>query len=302
MRSLGLLNADDWTQRVLGVARYQAPSGARSPYKPLLLLWLIGRVTNGSGSSVTFREAEEPLANLLTPHAIASTTPQPAVPFAALASDPELWSVHLASGADFGSFPWPSRRNARFLRAESATGQLAPRFFAALGDRRLRDRVVNELLFSEFPKALHRHILTEVGLNHHVLLHHPADDPEFRRRVIRAYDMRCAMCGFGMAIGKQSLTIGLEAAHIKMPSKGGPYEVDNGLLLCDGHRTMFDWGALGIDSERRICVSEAIVAATPVQGDALSALRGRPIRCSHRTENRPSREYTEWHRANIFKH
>lgn len=302
MQTPGLLSADAWAQRVLSVIKYQAPSGARAPYKPLLMLWLIGRVMTGGGSAVTFREAEEPLAGLLAPHAIASSTPQPAIPFAALASDSELWSVNLASGVDFGSVPWPSRRNARFLRDESATGHLAPRFFAALGDGGVRDRVVNELLFSEFPEALHRHILAEVGLAHHVPLHRPADDPEFRRRIMRAYDMRCAMCGFGVAIGSQSLTIGLETAHIKMPSKGGPHEVDNGLLLCNGHRTMFDWGALGIDTERRICVSEAVVAATVAEGASLLSLQHRPIRCSHRTEDRPSREYTEWHRANIFKH
>lgn len=297
-----LLSADDWVRRILEVNRYKAPSGTRSPYKPLLLLWLIGRVANGHGSAVMFRDAEESLARLLAPHAIASTKPQPAIPFAALANDPALWSVTLANGDAFDTVPRPSRRNARFLRDESATGRLAPRFVAALGDGELRDRVANELLMGEFPESLHPHILTEVGLARHVRLHRPTQDPEFRRNVMDAYGRRCAMCGFSIAMSNRSLAVGLEAAHIKMPSKGGPYEVANGMLLCELHRSMFDWGALGIDEHNRISVSSQMTSSDAVGLTSLLPLQDRPLRCPHRQAEHPSPDYIAWHRQHIFKH
>ena len=63
----------------------------------------------------------------------------------------------------------------------------------------------------------------------------------------------------------------------------------------------FAWGALGIDNEWRICVSDAFISTTTAEGDALLTLKNRPIHCSRRTTERPNREYTEWHRKYIFK-
>lgn len=302
MESTRLLSADDWVQRVFDVNRYKTPSGARSPYKPLLLLWLIGRVANGDGSAVTFRDAEESVAKLLAPHAIASTRPEPAIPFAALASDAELWSVTLASETPFGATDWSRRRNPRFLRDESATGRLAPRFFAALGDDGIRDRVVNELLMSEFPESIHAQILIDVGLAQHVRLHSTAHDPRFQRSVLTAYGLRCAVCGFGVAVSSRSLAIGLNTTHIKMPSKGGPHEIVNGLLLCDLHRSMFDWGVLGIDERHHICVSDHMTSSDTTGTTALLPLQDTPLRRPRRRSEQPSPDYLAWHRQYIFKH
>ena len=228
---VGLLSADSWTNGFWRSPNTSAPAQGRRTSPALLV---IGRVAMAAARQVMFRDAED-LWRTCWHHthrfdgAATSVLSCASQRFGA-------WQVDLASGVDFGSIPWPRRRNARFLREESATGRLAPRFFAALGDKRLRDRIVNELLLNEFPEELHRHILVEVGLVHHVPLHRSADDLEFRRRVMRATESLrgCADSAFPSETVVQLAS----RRHTSRCQSGRPVQVDNGLLLCDGHRTV----------------------------------------------------------------
>lgn len=174
--------SDVWIDRVLQMTRFRAKSGTRAPYKPLLLLWLVGRLANGRGNAATFVEAEDEVGRLLSSHRVAVTPPSAANPFVYMASDAELWSVRTSDGDDIRAMPQRIRENSKFLR-EHATGRLAPRFAAALADHELRDHLVGELLRSEFPETLHEGILAEVGLAQHVRLASTPRDPKFQRIV-----------------------------------------------------------------------------------------------------------------------
>ena len=67
----------------------------------------------------------------------------------------------------------------------------------------------------------------------------------FRAALLRAYDCKCAICGFGFMEA-------LEAAHIIPWSKAKPEErisPRNGLLLCSNHHKLFDSGVLIITED-----------------------------------------------------
>jgi putative restriction endonuclease len=48
--------------------------------------------------------------------------------------------------------------------------------------------------------------------------------------VLRAYEYRCAVCAYDGQVRK--ISVGIEAAHVKWFSHGGPDVVENGLSLC----------------------------------------------------------------------
>src|SRR4030095_16875985 len=86
-------------------------------------------------------------------------------------------------------------------------------------------RLARELITAHFPQSLHRDICATVGLQLDDL---PGDqateqrlvrEADFRPRIIRAYEYRCAVTGWDLRVGH--IEVGLEAAHIKWDSAGG---------------------------------------------------------------------------------
>jgi putative restriction endonuclease len=75
---------------------------------------------------------------------------------------------------------------------------------------------------------------------------------DFRRRVLTAYDHRCAACGVQLAL--------IEAAHIEPVSNpGSTDETKNGIALCVLHHAAFDTRLISIDEAYRIQISRARV-------------------------------------------
>jgi HNH endonuclease len=58
--------------------------------------------------------------------------------------------------------------------------------------------------------------------------------------VLTAYEYRCAVCGFDVRLG--SVSIALDAAHIRWHQAGGADLEKNGLALCVLHHKTFDLG------------------------------------------------------------
>ncbi|MFX0575112.1 HNH endonuclease [Nocardia nepalensis] len=77
--------------------------------------------------------------------------------------------------------------------------------------------------------------------------------PEFRGRILLAYDNRCAVC----AVGHGQL---LDAAHIIAdPKEHGSADVDNGLCLCKIHHAAFDANLLGISPDYQIHIGAKLM-------------------------------------------
>lgn len=116
--------------------------------------------------------------------------------------------------------------------------------------------------------------------------------------MLSAYEYRCAVCGMDLRIG--SVTVGLEAAHIKWHQAHGPDVVDNGLALCVLHHKLFDLGALTVDVKGRVLVSEQVYGTAGFD-EALMRHHGQAVRAPVRPEHRPGPEFVQWHLEWVFK-
>lgn len=289
--------ADYWVERVKSIRRFtRRDRDARAPYKPLLLLWLIGRVVDGRPAEVAFSEVESDLKLLMHRYRLGRSV-RVGFPFVYLGTAPELWSVRDSNGNDVSKMPQATKESPVFLRKE-AVGALSPEFELAMHDPEARSAVVNALLGMEFPETLHDDILGEVNLRHVVSVQKEARDPRFRDTVLRAYENRCSFCGYDLSLGGSP--VGVDAAHVQMRSKGGPDRIENGMALCVRDHRLFDFGALGLDHDHRILVSEHLILSDGTTSAQIRSLVGERIRRPLRRYRLPALEHIDWHTKNIF--
>ena len=126
----------------------------------------------------------------------------------------------------------------------------------------LIDNVVINLLERNFSPSLHHDILDAVGLYLGVdkvdkweSVMRCKRNPTFRLNVLNAYHEQCCVCKCDIM---NSAAVALETGHIKMHSAGGPDDVKNGLALCVIHHKLFDIGALTVDRDIKVRVSEKV--------------------------------------------
>jgi len=164
-----------------------------------------------------------------------------------------------------------------------------PGLVAAIAERTL-DR--------NFPRSLRQDILDAVGLNlEREVVSRRKRDPEFRRRVLTAYEFRCAVCGFDVRLG--SVSIALDAAHIRWHQAGGPDEETNGLALCVLHHKTFDLGAFTV-AKGVVLVSDQVHGTSGFH-ETLMAYHVGTVREPQRREWRPESRHLAWHRREVFK-
>ena len=289
--------ADYWVARVRSIRRFtRRDKDARAPYKPLLLLWLIGRLAEGQPAEVSFKEAELDLKLLMHRYRLGRNV-RAAYPFVYLGQSPELWTVKDSSGRDVTKLPQKTKESPPFLR-QGAVGALATEFELALHDPQVRSAVVNALLQMEFPETLHEEILDDVGLGHLVVPAPSRRDPGFKSTVLLAYENCCSFCGYSGSL--RGAPVGLDAAHVKMRSHSGPDRIDNGLALCALHHRLFDRGALGLDEDLRILVSQHMMLREDESPVPVKELVGAPMRLPQPGHEAPAVRFVKWHYRNLF--
>ncbi|TMV10332.1 hypothetical protein FGK63_04540 [Ruegeria sediminis] len=166
---------------------------------------------------------------------------------------------------------------------------------------KLIDLVAINLLERNFPPSLHPDILEAVGLylgqDELEVVFRKKRDPRFRDIVLTAYFEQCAICRYDIKMN--GAAVALEAAHIQMQSAGGPDEVNNGLALCVIHHKLFDLGAITVDQNMNVHVSERFVGDW---GRKLhDEFHGKPIASPRRETMAPLPQYIHWHNEQIFK-
>lgn len=300
--------ADAWIETIRSIPQYQGAKGVRAPYKPLLLLWLIGQMTDGHGPEFRFEDARSDLGDLLEAFRVGATRPKPEHPFVYLGSRPELWQVTDRSGEDIFKMSEPldafksapARETVGFLRHE-ATGRVSDKFVEAIRDPSQRERIVSFLLESEFPASTHEDVLSRVGIRL-TEVGTPGRDPEFREMVLLAYEYKCAFCDFGAYLRGRPVSI--DAAHIRMHAKQGPSVIENGVALCALHHRLFDSGAIGLkmqNDERKVLVSQHLNVLDDPSSRPLLALSGEPMRLPQLGYSPPDKDHIDWHYENLFK-
>jgi putative restriction endonuclease len=114
----------------------------------------------------------------------------------------------------------------------------------------------------------------------------------FRVLVTEAYQRRCAVTG------ERALPV-LQASHIRPVTEGGGHRVDNGVLLRSDVHTLFDRGYVTITPDERFRVSRRLRDDFD-NGEAYYALEGEELWLPKTADDRPSREFLEWHNDAVF--
>jgi hypothetical protein len=108
--------------------------------------------------------------------------------------------------------------------------------------------------------------------------------PEFRKRLLGAYDFKCAVTGCDAPDA-------LEAAYI-VPYRGRlTNDPTNGLLLRSDVHTLFDLGKLAVDTR-----TMTVILADDMLSTNYRILAGRPLRYPQQESQRPSTDSLDLHR------
>ena len=279
--------------------------GQRAPHKPLLILYAIGRLLRDGTRLIPYAEIEVDLGRLLQQFAPRRSIQGTQFPFWRLQND-EVWEVtHVetirltASGDALVSD----------LRCYKVSGGFTDSIFHKLqSDSRLALQIIQLLLNGHFPPTLHKDILQEAGIEssfHVDTLDLPLRlptalrrDPNFRLSILKAYEYKCAVCGFDVKLG--NTPVALEAAHIKWHQAGGPDETVNGLALCSLHHKLFDRGAFTLSQELEILVSDEAHGFIGLQ-EWLIKFHGKGINFPQRQSYCPKPNFIGWHIREVFQ-
>jgi putative restriction endonuclease len=128
-----------------------------------------------------------------------------------------------------------------------------------------------------------------------VLTSRAVRDRAFRKRILEAYDCRCALTGFKFINGGGRAEA--EAAHIRSVEANGPDIITNGIALSGTVHWMFDRGLISLSDDLQILLSKKINDI-----DGVRKLIN-PDGIAHLPKNpawRPHPRYLTWHREECF--
>lgn len=271
--------------------------GKRAPHKPLLLLYALGQWQHGV-KKINWTEHEARLQQLLEPFANGKSSMEH--PFLRLTHDA---NGHLWSLTNY-AYQTGDGYTAKKLREANVTAHLGKNITDFLeSDPMALHELAAFILDQEFPSTLHDDILSACGIAYEMVPSTAQErerrrDPNFREKVLTAYNRRCAICGYDVRLGDQ--LIGLEAAHIRWHNKGGPDITPNGLALCALHHKLFDFGLLGFSEEAKLLVSRK-ANGTDALVEQVLRYEGQGLSLPRFTEDHPAPEYFAWQRKEVFR-
>jgi putative restriction endonuclease len=274
----------------------------RAAHKPLLLLLALARVQRGESRLMSFqRDVERKLVELLDEFGPPRQVQHPNFPFWRLQND-GLWDIpERIAILEGDSVNRSGDVPVSVLRGHDAHGGLPEDLDAALrADPQLVQRIAGMLLDDNFAPSLHDAILDAVGMPWVVVdtRRRKRRDPGFRDAILRIYEYRCAVCGYAGRLGMRLLN--LEAAHVRWHAHDGPDELDNGVAMCSFHHRAFDRGAIGLDRERRILVSQEVHGGELTE-HWLLRWSGKPLASPQLGQPGPAPAYIDWHRSEVFR-
>ena len=277
--------------------------GERAVHKPLLVLYTIGKLLSSKERFISFADTEKDLRNLLKEFGPWRTNYRPQDPFWRLRNeDDKVWEIPNEHIIREGK-----RKNGKStgdaiigdLREHGVGGFLEPITHELQENPKLALEIAKDLLDAHFPSTYHEDILQAVGISYLTLVPYSKPrDPKFRENILKAYEYRCAVCGFDVKLRNQP--VALEAAHIKWHRAGGPDTEINGLALCSLHHKLFDRGAFRLSLEWEILVSDEACGHVGFQ-EWLMRFHTEKIKLPQRQSYYPDEECIQWHVKEVFK-
>jgi putative restriction endonuclease len=291
------VDEEELFQRLRSFRQWQA-GDQRAPHKPLLLLLALGNVQRGGERLQAFNDLEEPLARLLAEFGPPRRNQQPRYPFWRLQAD-ELWEV--VGQPELAVHPRNSDPALALLRQQETRGGLPPHLDGQLrANPEWLERAAQLLLDDHFPPSVHEDIALAVGLQLGAATARgrPGRDPQFRLEVLRAYEYTCAVCGYDGQL--ETVSVGVEAAHVRWWAHRGPDTLDNALALCALHHRAFDRGVISLDEDYTVMIS-SLFRGGPGARSMVTNFHGRPLRRPQPGAAVPDREHLGWHHREVFK-
>jgi putative restriction endonuclease len=161
--------------------------------------------------------------------------------------------------------------------------------------------IVQSLLAQNFPATLHEDILQAIGYSFdevETVASSQRRCGRFREKVLRAYEYRCAICGFDVRMDNS--TIALEAAHIKWHQANGAETENNGLALCALHHKLFDRGAFTLSEKYEVLVSDRAHGSHGFS-EWLMNFHGKKILPPQKYQFYPESANVFWHTREVFQ-
>ena len=159
----------------------------RAPHKPLLLLYALGRLTRGAPRLMLYEETKEDLRKLLIDFGPYRRVHYPSYPFVKLCNDGDFWEIKGNQALDT-----TKDCSDRVLIDNQTFGGFTEEVHALLEDDQKLVRDLAKIILDQyFDDTLQQDILDQVGLEL-VSDTRLIRSPDFRDRVLRAYEYRCA--------------------------------------------------------------------------------------------------------------
>ena len=262
-------------------------------YKPLLLIFMLGRCWKKCSRLHLFRDIRFPFEMFLEEFNPGKVHPEAAMyAFWFMRSATDIWTV----SGDETIKVWKMRRDSRdrpdindAMYRPLLGGFASNLYFRIINDKALLLEIVLSVLREYFPSSMHLSLLQAVGIPFAII-------NAKQRKVFKHYNFSCSICEFS-GIGS-ARSIELQVAYIKSPAKNGPRSIENCIAMCTQHRAFFSHGDFTISNNKRIIVSD-LFKKRDALGDLLS-YEGAEAKFPKSKSARPNHEYLDWHRAMIF--
>jgi len=272
--------------------------GNRAPHKPLLILYALSLCIRNKDRLIAYPKIETKLKNLLIEFGPYRKSYHPEYPFWRLQND-EIWELSNIENVTARKGNTDAKKSE--LVKFNVHGGFTKEIYQFLKDNpNVISEISLEILENNFPNSMHEDILQTVGLHEFDNMENSnrKRDPNFRDKILNAYEHQCAVCGFNVRVGNS--LVALEAAHIKWHQAGGPDDEENGIALCALHHKLFDRGAFTISQDNKIQVSDK-AHGTIGFAEWLMAFHGQYLKEPQRPAFSPKHEFVSWHVREVFQ-
>ena len=271
--------------------------GKRAPHKPLLVLYALGKLLHNQSRLELYENIDIELKKLLIAFGSSHLNTRTEYPFWRLKND-NVWDIE--GGEKIKENKSGDVKKSDLIKSNIKGGFKREIYERLRKDNQLFYAIVQEILNANFPSSIHEDILQGVGIDITTgkILKKILRDPEFREKVLRAYEYRCAVCGFDIRLGHYP--IALEAAHIKWHQAGGPDIEVNGLALCALHHKLFDRGAFTLSKDFKVQISDRAYGTVGFN-EWLMKFHGEKIKYPQRKDYLPDNSFRTWHVREVFQ-
>jgi len=204
--------------------------------------------------------------------------------------DPLIGCIILASPFFFPRADWipaPEDWNRNIVQGKSydTSESVGRRLFAQVQER------LDNLNYASHEALAVSEDETRYGSGH--LIRPRLGQGAFRVIVTDAYHRRCAISG------ERTLPV-LEAVHIRPYAQEGPHHTSNGLLLRKDLHALFDRGYIAVSEDLRIEISSRIKRDFGNGRDYYAYQGRRLVEIPDAPQDRPAKEFLNWHRRNVY--